>query len=207
MLRISLGVLANLLLLPYGVTSASIEYSVRPLLGMLWPTDKTLGDYYDRSSVFMYGIDLDAVTDWYGLGMYLKFQRYSFEVVDRFGERSRIEHVNGSWYTLGIEKFVSMSRFSLYGRLGTTFHSDNLALVGSDDARFGCQPGLGIEWKVTNRTRLSLEVDYEYETLSVPNYVTFDYSRHQAYLAGENFQTGGALIQAGVVFSLSSRRD
>ena len=202
MLKISLGVLLILFLFPSMVKSASIEYNIRPLVGMLHPTDKILRDYYDRSNVFIYGIDFDIVTDWYTLGMYLKFQGYSFKIVEKFGERSYVEHIDGIWYTFGIEKFISISPFSLYGRLGTTFHSDNLAFPDSDDVRFGFQSGLGIESNITKRVKLFLEIDYEYETLSVPYYMTYYYSRHQAYLAGENFQTGGVLIQTGVSFSL-----
>jgi hypothetical protein len=66
---------------------------------------------------------------------------------------------------------------------------------------------LGFEANITKWAAFFFEVAYEYEMLSVPDYRTFDYSRHRAYLAGRDFQTGGPLFLTGISLSYPARKE
>jgi len=187
-----------LFLLPCVIKSASVEWSISPYVGAFHPTDTILQRYFDRSNVFMYGIGFDITASKYLIGAHLKIQRFSFNVHDI----RRDEHVDGIWCTIGLEKIIPLSFVSFYGRLGGTSHYDSYDRFSLDNFRFGFQTGLGVRLNVTRHIKPFLELDYEYERLSIPYYVNIAYSRHQAYLAGKDFKAGGFLIQAGISFSL-----
>lgn len=177
--------------------------SIQPHVGSHYLTSSILRDYYDRNIVFSYGATVVLMNEEIKTGVFLKYLRYSFKVSDELllsGEKD----IDGSWLMIGIQKDIPISKYILFGRIGLTIHNDDLAFADSDDKRVGTYYSLGVKYRISNYFKFFCETAYVYESLSVPMYVHIRYSRHQAYLAGKSFQTGGLLIQTGISFSLFS---
>jgi len=178
------------------------EVSVSPQLCILIPTSKALKSYYNKNCIFFYGGEVILLLDRLEIGSYLKIQRYSFKVHDQLLQ-SDYEKISATWCTLGIVKSISVQRFYFLAKLGLTYHLDKLSFSESEDkSRIGFQPGLVIKSNISKKIKFFIEISYEYESMSVPMYMTYQYSRHQRYLAGKKFQTGGILIQSGISFSV-----
>ncbi len=186
---------ALLFCLPVTVNGSAFDYSIGLNIGGFHPTSAILKSYFDKSSVFTYGIDVSMAAVSNNIGAYIRFQRFSFNVADPYGD----EYVRGHWFTLGLEKAFPLEFVYPYGRLGITLHYDTYDLFVKN-LRFGLHSCLGLRFTVTERTKPFAEVGYEYARLSIPDYVELDYTRHQAYLAGEDFQSGGIMMNAGISY-------
>jgi len=167
---------------------------------VFYPQDTILQKYFDRSNVIIYGIGPDAIASKYSIGVYVKFQRYSFEVIDSFA-MGYVVPISGTWITMGIEKIIPTSFVDFYGRIGGTLHYDSYDIF-MNYIRLCFQPSLGFRLDMIKYIKPFFEINYEYGKLSVRYYENVAYTRHQAYLAAKNFQTGGVLLKAGVSCNL-----
>ena len=183
------------------VFASDITLSVKPVFEFQVPTSSVLRDYYDRDVVLNFGATAIVRHSKLNMGLFVQYLRYDFDVVDEF-EMSGREDIVGSRLTIGLQKDVRLKKNMLYGRLGLTKYYDNLAFAISDDKRIGFHAGLGFVYKLSNDFQAFIETSYDYERLSVPMYMTYTYTRHQAYLAGKTFDTGGLFIQSGLSFSI-----
>ncbi len=174
------------------------EIYLRPKISFLYPASSHLRAYFDRDMEFMYGgeIDLDP-------GIYFQLLRYEFRVDDPQGSFS----VSSIWYTLGIEKNFRLFNHDFYGRLGLTYHSDELLEFNSESPRIGVQTVFGYNFQLSPKLQLSLEIGYEFESVKVSKYITELYDRHQYYLSGRRFQTGGIFITTGFGFRIYKGKD
>jgi len=173
---------------------------IKPAFGLTYPYSKILKSYYDRNQIFSYGIEINVPFNQQNLAIYFIYQKQSFKIKDP----SLFENisVNNHWFTFGFQKNYKTDNLKIYGRLGFTYHYDDLSLSSSDDPRIGLQPSFGFCTKLVKNVNYFVEFDYEFEKLSVPSYLSVNYSRHQTYLSGKKFQTSGLQIKTGIAFSL-----
>ncbi|MEJ2628552.1 MAG: hypothetical protein P8078_08355, partial [bacterium] len=178
---------------------SAAEIYIRPKISFLYPASSHLRAYFDRDMVFMYGgeIDLDP-------GIYFQLLRYEFLVDDPQESFS----VSSIWYTLGIEKNFILFGHNFYGRLGLTYHSDELLEFNSESPRIGIQTVFGYNFQLSPKLQLSLEMGYEFESVKESDYlIESPYDRHQYYLSGRRFQTGGIFISTGLGFRIYKGKD
>jgi hypothetical protein len=182
----------------FNTRASAAEIYIRPKLSVLYPVSSQVRKYYDRNMVFMYSgeIDLDP-------GIYFQLLRYKFQVDDPQGSFS----VSSMWYTLGLEKNFTLFNNNFYGRLGLTYHSDELLEFNSESPRIGIQTVFGYNFPLSPKLQLFLEIGYEFESVKENKYITELYDRHQYYLSGRRFQTGGVFISTGLGFCIYKRKD
>lgn len=192
------GPLIVFLLLPFfNIKATTNDIYIKSHIGILRPTSTLLNNYYSREIIFLYGAEFTYYFNKYGL--YFNFINYSFDVQEDYF----VEKIKTTWFTIGLEKIFLANKYSnLYGRLGGTLHVDDLAISESNLSRIGIQPGFGGNIYINNTLIFFIEFNYEYELLKIPIYVTTNYSRHNEFLSGKSFQTGGAIFKIGLSYSL-----
>ena len=179
------------------VFASDITLSIKPVFEFQVPTSSVLRDYYDRDVVLNFGATAIVRYNKLNVGLFVQYVRHDFTVRDEFAMYGRAE-INGSRLTFGLQKDVPVKKTVFYGRLGMTKYYDHLAFSISDDDRMGYHAGLGFVYTLSNDFQAFIETAYDYERLSLPYYVNCAYTRHQAYLAGKTFDTGGLFIQSGL---------
>lgn len=175
------------------------EIYIRPKLSVLYPVSSNLRAYYNRDMIIMYGGELDLDP-----GIYIQVLKYKFQVNDPYESIS----ISSIWFTIGVEKNFKLFDRAFYGRLGLTYHSDELLLTGSKPFRIGIQTVLGYNVQLLQNMQLFFEIGYEFETIKQGKYLTESlYDRHQYYFYDRRFQTGGVFITMGWGFRIFKGND
>ena len=164
---------------------------------MFFPSSENVKGYYDTESIFSYGVELSAVTGFYGFGAYLSYTGYTVDISD-------VNEIGGGdWQekstimSFGLLKSIDAVFFTINAKAGVSVHSDDLAL-GDNDSRYGFRIGADFTKELYSRIGVVVGVEYDYNKLTVPQYNTFVYSRHNAYFSGQTVSTGGVFINAGI---------
>ena len=181
--------------------ASDITVSIQPNYEFQMLSSSVLKNYYDRNVVLNFGATAIVRYNKLNVGVFVQYMRRDFTVRDQFAMYGR-EEINGSRLSFGVQKDIPMKKNIFYGRLGMTKYYDHLAFAISDDNRIGYHAGLGFVYKLSADFQAFIETSYDYEKLSVPMYMTYTYTRHQAYLAGKTFDTGGVCIQSGLSVSI-----
>lgn len=177
------------------VFAQSVHVYLKPVLGISLPVSEKLKNYYNKDNFFTYGGILSLSTGYHDLGLYFGLNRYSIEIVDEY--KSDIDET-GTIYKIGVFKRFCPKFFIFDTKLGLTLRDDELARPGKDDVRLGFEIGFSAEKKISSRLGSYIEACYNFDKVEIPEYVTVQYSRHQKYLSGQNIQSGGILLQAGI---------
>lgn len=168
--------------------------------GIQYTTDVSLRGHYDRDAIISYGSTGVLTHSSIAAGLFVKVQGYSFVVTDHFPTSEL--RMKGKWTVLGLQKDFHIRPCNLFFRLGLSFHQDDLKFADTKDNRVGSFYSLGFEVHLSKHFSAFIEGAYVHERLKIPYYVTFMYSRHQAFLAGKDLQTGGVLLHAGISYSI-----
>ncbi len=190
------------LMMTTSVIASDISLSIRPNIGIQIPSSNILKDYYDRNAIVNYGatgLFINRKLNW---GVFLSYTQYHFEADDP-SVLSGTEDIRGSLLSFGVQKSIVLKPVTVWGRIGMSKHFDDLEVSNEDDNRIGLCFGLGLDYNLTRRCGVFSEVMYGFERLSVPEYVNCDYSRHQAFLSGKTFNTGGLFIKSGFMITLN----
>jgi hypothetical protein len=193
-------ILIFVIILSDSTKASSFSMILKPLFGLYQPTSTPLKDYYTKNFIFTYGGEVEVLLPFYNLGMFFKIQSYTLDIYESVYERDITE--SAIWYTGGIMKEIDFEGVSLFSKVGISYHSDELALIKTENSRWGFQIGAGMKRKISETVRFFLEANFDYEKLTIPDYRTFAYSRHNAFLSGQNFNTGGILFLLGVEFKV-----
>ena len=194
------------LFLNYSIVNSGIkEILISPQLNFHRPSSEILREYYNRNHLLFYGCETILFFDLFsldrlGFGSFFKVQRNSFKVFEPRIDPIQQE-IDITWLTFGIINNTNIQNINVLTKIGLTYHWDNLEL-SYDETRLGIQSSLAMNMDITTKIKYFIEIGYEYETLSIPFYLNSIPSRHQYYLAGKEFQTGGFLLQTGVSFSV-----
>ena len=175
------------------IHASDAEIYIRPKFSFLYPTSSRLRAFYDRNMIFMYGCEIDLKS-----GIYFQLMKYKFQIDDPH----ELISVSTIWLTLGIEKNFKLFNHVFYGRLGLTYHSDDLLRFHSDYHRIGMQTVFGHKMQLSQNLQIFLEIGYEFENIKESEYITELYDRHQYFLSGRSFQTGGVFITTGFGFQI-----
>lgn len=179
-----------------GSNAQTIELFIKPHAGVFVPASNPLQSYYDKSSIFNYGGEIYFLTGYSGFGAYLDYKKYSVDITDEDQTGSSSWQESSTIISLGLVKNIPVLLFNINLRLGVSAHSDDLALE-EDKMRIGYSAGIELQREFSDRLGLSLELEYDHNNLSVSDYTTFAYSRHNRYLSGREFSTGGLFFSAG----------
>jgi hypothetical protein len=193
--------IAILMLVAVPAFSSDITINIQPNYEFQIVSSSVLRDYYDRDVVLNFGATALVQHNKLNMGLFAQYVRYDFDVVDEMAMSGR-EEISGSRLTVGLQKGIRLKKNMLYGRLGLTKYYDDLAFALYDDHRIGVHAGLGFMFRLSDDFQAFVETSYEYEELSVPMYMTYTYTRHQMYLAGHTFDTGGLFFQVGLSLSI-----
>ncbi len=139
------------------------------------------------------------ISNFYNLGGYLKINRFSFKIED---ESQPGLKESSTWYGLGIIKRLYIRSFFFDFKFGLTNHHDKLTTPFSEQLRLGYELGLTFSKNILDQNSIFFAANYNYENVKIPYYVTSNYSRHQRYLAGKSFNTGGYLFYIGISICL-----
>lgn len=182
------------------IYSQPIAVYLSPKLSINYPHAKVLREYYNTNFVLLYGGEIAAMYLPYKTGIYFQYYKYSFDIQDRILTQNFLKE-KGEWFSFGVIKKQNYQFLSVYEKIGIQFLEDKLAL-GNNNRRKGIQFGIGMQKKLIGPFFVTFNILCTYNKLSVPEYQTFAYSRHQSFLSGKNFNTGGLQIQFGVQFQL-----
>ena len=187
------------LLLSINLEAKNINFSLKPSLGGFKPESNILKDYYNQDLIFIYGFELDLLTNFHNLGAYFKINRYSINIEDKIQTGLKETSL---WYDMGIMKRLYLRLLYIDFKSGLTIHNDNLSLPFTDGLHYGYEFVISIGKIISDRISAFVEFNYNYENRDIPNYITERYSRRQVYLSGKNFSTGGYILQTGLSLSL-----
>jgi len=193
------GIISIIVLLIAVVQAFASDFtvSIQPNYEFQMLSSSVLQDYYDRDVVVSFGGTAIVRYNKLNMGLFVQYLRYDFDVVDKL-EMSGREEIAGSRLTIGLQKDIRLKKNMLYGRLGLTKYYDDLAFAVSDDNRIGFHAGVGFNFRMSHYVSAFVETSYDNERLTVPDYRNSTYTRHQVYLSGKTFETGGISLQAGV---------
>ena len=175
---------------------SQINIFVKPSGVIFLPSSEIIKGYFDKESIFSYGVEVSAISDFYGLGAYVNYSGYTINISD-------VNELNGNWqekskiFSFGILKKFNAVYFDVTARAGMSVHSDHLAL-GDNKSRYGFRVGAEVTKEIYSRIGIFVGIEYDYNKLTVPEYNTFAYSRHNAYFSGKSLSTGGIFINGGL---------
>lgn len=85
--------------------------------------------------------------------------------------------------------------------MGLSRHFDDLMIFNNNkDNRLGFSMSFGINYRINNKINYFVDSEFEFEELHVASYISEHVSRHQKYLSGHKFNTGGLSINTGLSF-------
>jgi len=176
------------------VFAKSHQLRFRPSAGIFVPESKTLRNFYNQNILIDYGGDLIIITNFYNYGVYLGLNKYSIKIKDDIqGDLDESTIL----YKFGILKRFQICLITIDAKLGLMKRIDDL-LTLSNEARLGFEFGFVLERNIYKRLSLFSEINYNYEHIKIPYYVNCVYTRHQEYLAGQNFTCGGYFFNIGL---------
>ena len=190
------------LMMTTSVIASDFSLSIRPSIGLQIPSSHILKDYYDRNAIVSYGATGLFINKKLNLGGFLSYTQYHFKVDDP-SAFSGTEDIRGSLLSVGVQKSIVFKTVTTWGRIGLSKHFDDLEGFNEDDNRIGFYIGLGLDYNLTDSFGFFIEVMHEFERLSVPEYVNCTYSRHQTFLSGRTFSTGGLFVQSGLIITIN----
>jgi len=178
----------------------TIEIKLKPATGFFLPSSQNLSGYYGKDQIICFGGELKAITPFLDLGGFLSVQTYSVNINDP-NEIGEPYDENSTIISFGFLKEFDLTLFKLYSKVGLNMHSDKLAL-NDDETRIGFLLGLEASREIYQGISLNLGVDYDYNNLTIPEYFTFAYSRHQSFLSNTDINSGGVFIYAGIEINI-----
>ncbi len=180
----------------YSNAFSQVEIYVKPSAVVFFPSSEQVKGYYDKNSIFTYGAEAYFITDFYGLGGFVNFSGYTVNLKDA-------NQIEGEWkekvtiVSFGLLKNFETPLCFINAKAGISFHSDELGF-DNKDVRNGLRLGIDLTKELFPGVSLCLGGEYDYCKLDIPNYLTFVYSRHNAFFAGKTFSTGGYFLNAGI---------
>jgi hypothetical protein len=184
-----------LLLLIINISAVVFGQKIEPTIGIKYPTDSPMRDYYDRNFIITYGMSCVFLRENSHFGFYFKYSREKFDIYDVKDNKYQIK-ISNSIFAVGLQKNINIIRF----RMGLTKHFDNLMIFDMNDNRIGYSISLGYCYNLNNNFKFYIDSEYEYEELKVPIYYDYYDSRHRKYLSGKRFNTGGLTLSTSLSF-------
>lgn len=189
-----------LLCLNLNLNAKSLHIYIKPSAGIFHPDSRILRSYYDLNFIFSYGVEADVLTNFYNIGGYVSFNRFSVKIKDK--QQPDLKETS-AWYNFGLIKRWTVNSIFIDFKSGLTIHNDQLSDPFSNETHYGYQMGIAVGKIIFKKAGVFLETTYNHESRKVPYYVTYTYSRRQVYLSDKRFNTGGFIIQSGISLSLN----
>lgn len=187
-----------MILLTLSFTNGVYGQIIEPTLGIKYLTASPLRKYYDTDVHFDYGLTFTMFPHKSDTGLFLKYVKAKIHVYDENYYHPHIEFSN-SIFIIGLQRNIKTNCY----RVGISKHFDNLGDASDNDNRIGFFISLGRYYRINKNIIYFIDAEFEFEDLHVPNYCAYSYSRHQAYLAGKKFNTGGISLDMGLSFHIN----
>ena len=193
------SIIVTCILLPAVLFAAKLDVGVNA--GMHRVSSDLVADFYGQHQLPMYGFSV-VFRPVHGFwGIYGRYAGYRVTVEDEFARHPY--HFSKNIVVAGLQvNVITVGDIKVFVRLGAAKHKDDLDSFGGKD-RLGVNAGLLLQQSIGKKLSLNTELMYDSENVTVANYVNCCYSRHQAYLAGKSFDTGGLSILAGISYELN----
>lgn len=193
-------VILQLLFLPLtAVTAQSWSLAIAPGIGLNAPESNILKRYYQKNFLPGYGGEIILITDYHGLGLYIGVNRVKHRITDElqtdYDERM-------TTVCCGFLKRTGDDLLSADIKAGMSIQTGDLFMPGKDTAVFGYEFGLTLNVPVSGPLTVSGGMAYSRTRVTIPAYMTTVYSRHQYYLSGRQFTTGGFSLMMGFSYRI-----